>query len=270
MSQINETSNKLTFRTNTLKYFIRNTHQLKHNMRSSLFLFLLLLVALTNNGQPVFKNPGISDHELFVIKDFIDNSTGYVDTKIEITLKERNNQKYYTIHVEEGTIFLNEIEVNYNDLTTISEKRIDKRTNSIEEYFENRGNGVIHFFNKEKGIDKLYNNTDKNIYSRYAYFISFRGFPFESSKSETFSTYMYEYGDALSMKVTILSKEKVSVKAGTFECYKMELSVAGWLSLFAPYKSYLYFTVDGTHQFIKYEEKSDNGGWNVDELIKVN
>jgi hypothetical protein len=81
---------------------------------------------------------------------------------------------------------------------------------------------------------------------------------------------MYEYGDALSMKVKALSKQTVIVRAGTFECYKLELSVAGWLSLFAPYKSYLYFTVGGTHQFIKYEERNDNGGWNTDELIKVN
>lgn len=239
-------------------------------MKFSHLLFASLLIATVTTGQSVFKNPGVLESESFVITDFIDNTIGYVETKIDISLKERNNQKYYHIQVEEANLYLNEIEINYNDLTTISEKRINKKDNSVEEYYQNFGNGKIHFFNKEKGIDKDFNNTDKNIYSRYAYFISFRGFPFETSKSVTFDTYMFEYGDALSMKVTILSKQTVTVKAGTFECYKMELAVAGWLSLFAPFKSYLYFTVGGTHQFIKYEEKADNGGWNADELIRIN
>ncbi len=241
---------------------------MKITMELFFSLLIFLFLAIGAIGQPVFKNPGISKSESFEIVDFIDNTIGYVNTKINISLKERDSQKYYYISVEEGSIFYNEIEVNYDDLTTISEKRIDKRNNSIEELYENNGNGIVHFFNKEKGIDKKYNNTDRNIYSRYAYFISFRGFPFEVSNSVTFDTYMFEYGDVLSMKVKVLSKEKVSVKAGIFECYKLELSVAGWLSLFAPYKSYLYFTVGGTHQFVKYEEKSDNGGWNTDELIK--
>lgn len=239
-------------------------------MKYFLFLFANLFLANVTDSQPVFKNPGIPSHESFELNEFIDNTIGYVNTKIDISLKERNGQKYYSIHVDEGNVFTNEIEVNYDDLTTISEKRIDRRNNSVEEYYMNHGNGVIHFMNREKGIDKDYNNTDRNIYSRYAYFISFRGFPFETSKSVTFFTYMFEYGDALTMKATLVAKQLVTVKAGTFECYKLELSVGGWLSLFAPYKSYLYFTVDGTHQFIKYEEKSDNGGWDTDELTKIN
>jgi hypothetical protein len=238
-------------------------------MKLILFYLALFLSSVLAIGQPVFKNPGIPATESFEITDFIDNTIGFVTSKIDISLLERNGQKYYHIHVAEGNLFLNDIDVNYDDLTTISEKRINKKDNSIEELYENLGNGKIHFFNKEKGIDKIFENSDQNIYSRYAYFISFRGFPFEKSESVRFSTYMFEYGDALSMKVTVLSKEKVAVKAGIFVCYKLELAVAGWISLVAPFKSYLYFTVDGTHRFIKYQEKADNGGWNNDELIKM-
>jgi hypothetical protein len=238
-------------------------------MKLVLFSFALLFLTIATKGQPVFKNPGISDSESFEITDFIDNTIGFVTSHIDISLQERNGQKYYHIHVTEGDLFLNDIDVNYDDLTTISEKRINKKNNNVEELYENLGNGKIHFFNKEKGIDKYFENSDKNIYSRYAYFISFRGFPFEQSESVKFSTYMFEYGDALPMKVMVISKQMVSTKAGIFECYKLELSVAGWLSLFAPFKSYLYFTVDGTHRFVKYQEKADNGGWNNDELIKI-
>jgi hypothetical protein len=238
-------------------------------MKPVLFSFALLILTLATKGQPVFKNPGIPDSESFEITDFIDNTIGFVTSKIDISLQERNGQKSYHIHVEEGNLFLNDIDVNYYDLTTITEKRINKKDGSVEELYENLGNGIIHFYNKEKGIDKKFENRDKNIYSRYAYFISFRGFPFERTESVRFSTYMFEYGDALPMKVTVTSKQMISTKVGIFECYKLELSVAGWLSLFAPFKSYLYFTVDGTHRFVRYQEKADNGGWNNDELIKI-
>jgi len=239
-------------------------------MKFLLYPLVLLLLPIAAIGQPVFKNPGIAESESFEIYDYLDNTLGYVKTKVNISLKERSGQKYYHILVKEGDIFSNEIEVNYNDLTTISEKRVDLRNNSIVEYYTNNGNGVVHFFNSEKGIDKTFINKDKNIYSRYAYFISFRGFPFEVGKTVTFNSYMFEYGDALTMKVTNLSKQIVTVKAGSFECYKLELSLSGWLSIFASYKSYLYFSVADTHQFVKYEERDGNGGWNTDELMKIN
>jgi hypothetical protein len=231
---------------------------------------LIVLYPIIAIGQPVFKNPGISESESFEIYDYLDNSLGYVNSIINVSLKENKGNKYYYIHVNEGNIFSNEIEVNFNDLTTISEKRTDLRNNSVVEYFTNNGNGIIHFFNKEKGIDKSFNNSDKNIYSRYAYFFSFRGFPFEVGKSVTFNSYMFEYGDVLPMKLKNLSKQIVNLKTGTFECYKLELSVSGWLSLFSSYKSYLYFSASDTHQFLKYEEMDDKGVWNVDELMKTN
>jgi hypothetical protein len=239
-------------------------------MKYFFFFFILLSVSLFVVGQSVFKNPGISASETFEITDYIDDTVGYVTAKIDISLKERNNNKYYSIDVEEGGIYSNKIEANYNDLTTIFEKRTDLRSNTVVEDYENPENKIVHFYNKEKGINKNFNNTDRNIYSRYAFFFSFRGFPFDVGKSVTFESYMFEYGDALTMKVTNVSKQFVTVKAGTYECYKLELSVAGWRSLFASDKFYLYFAVTGSHPFIKYEEKESNGIWNANELVKIN
>jgi hypothetical protein len=242
----------------------------KSIMKFLFYPLILLLSPTIEIGQPVFKNPGISESESFEIYDYLDNRLGYVNSIVNISLKESNGQKYYNILVNEGNLFSNEIEVNYNDLTTISEKRIDLRNDSVIESYTNNGKGVIHFYNKEKGIDINLINPDKNIYSRYAYFFSFRGFPFEVGKSVTFNSYMFEYGDALPMKLKNLSKQTITVKKGTFECYKLELSVSGWQSIFTSYKSYLYFSIADTHQFIKYEERDENGVWNADELMKTN
>jgi hypothetical protein len=238
-------------------------------MRLLFYFYILLLIPSLALGQTVLKNPGISGPESYEINDHIDNNIGFVKAKIYISIKERNGHKYYFIRAEEGNIYLNEIELNYNDLTTISEKRTNLKTNTVEEYYSNPGNGIIHFFNREKKIDKYFFNKDKNIYSRYAYFFSFRGFPFSLGKSVTFSTYVNEYGDVLTMKLKDVSRESVKVKAGVFDCYKLELSIGGWQSIFSSEKYYIYYSVSGSHPFIKYEQK-DGGKWYTNELIKIN
>jgi hypothetical protein len=237
-------------------------------MKIILSAFLLIYLSFTPFDKPVFNNPGLADSESFEIFDYIDPKIGYVITKVDIALQEKSGKKFYHINVVEGNYFSTEIDIKYDDLTTISEKRTDLKTKTLIESYNIVDNNTIHFFCKEKGIDKNFSTSDKNIYSRYAFFYSFRGFPFTNKQSVTITTYMFEYGDALSMKVVNVSKEKVTVKAGKFDCYKLELSVTGWLSVFAPDKYYLYFSVEKPYRFIKYMEKWDDG-FHSSELYKI-
>jgi hypothetical protein len=233
-------------------------------------LVFVLSVILFNElhilSQPVFKNPGLPVSETYEILEHFNNKVGYITTKINIELKESSNSKYYLIHVIEGNLFANEIEVKYSDLTTVSEKRTNLLTNKVEQYFIKTDDSV-HFYSSEKDVKRDIKTNETNFYSPLAYFISCRGFPFEIGKSITIKSYMYEYGDVLTMKLTNISKEMVKVKAGTFDCYVLELSVGGWQSLFAPDKYYLYFSVESPHMFIQYKEKLD-GNWYADELTK--
>jgi hypothetical protein len=80
---------------------------------------------------------------------------------------------------------------------------------------------------------------------------------------------MYEYGDALTMKLSCIEKLKVQVKAGSFDCYKLELKVAGWQAAFAPERYWLYFSKDAPHQFVRYEEEMKDGSWVTNELVDV-
>jgi hypothetical protein len=237
--------------------------------KTSLLFLLLVSLQFVSFAQPVFKNPGIPSEETYEITDYIEVINGFVTSKITISLKENNGKKYYYLFVNEGNIYSNEIELNYSDLTTITEKRIDIKSNKLIESFTNNGNNTVHFYNKEKSIDKKFNTKETNIYSRYALFFSLSGFPFDKEKKVTFKTYMFEYGDALTMKVTNIGKQKVTVKAGTYECYKLELSIAGWQSVFASDKYYLYFAVANPHHFVKYEEKKSDGSWNANELVRI-
>lgn len=237
--------------------------------------FLLFFIACSSSFIPsaravaVFKNPGIPESETIELSDRIDQRTGYVLTRVHISVQQENDKKIYLIQAEEGDLFKNTIKLDYDHLATISDYRYDRATGQLVEAYLNNGKGEIHFFNKDKGIDKRFTNNDTNIYSRYAYFLSFSGFPFEIGKSVSFSSYVSEYGDALPMKLSCIAKESVSVKAGTFECYKLELSVAGWQSLFSSDKYYLYYAVEKPHRFIKYEEKDKDGKWYANEFIRV-
>jgi hypothetical protein len=232
--------------------------------------FLLCLVCSQTIclAQPVFRNPGLPDTEKYEISELVDPALGRYITDVSVRLTKQNNRKFYTLSANEGNLFVNEVEINYSDLTTISEKRTDLKTGKIIQSFHKKGD-TIHFYNAEKAADKTFITDEINIYSPLAYYYSFRGFPFETAKSVSFKTYMYRYGGVLTMNLEYFSRKTVTVKAGTFECYVLELSVGGWQSLFASDKYYLYFTVANPHIFVKYEEKID-GNWSADELIKYN
>ena len=233
-------------------------------MKIVVYLLLLFVTTINSFSQPVFKNPGIPDNESFAIHEYLDTTTGYITSKVNVSLKEQNHTKYYLIHVNEGNLFENEIKVRYSDLTTISEKRTDLKTNQVVQYYI-KTNDTVRFYNKEKDINKKIQTGETNIYSPLGYYFAFRGFPFKIGNSVSFKTYMYAYGGVLTMKLKNIAIKKVTVKAGTFDCYVLELSVGGWQSFFAPEKYYFYFSVKPPHIFVKYEESID-GTWRADEI----
>ncbi len=234
-------------------------------LKTTIILYFLILNLFNCLAQPVFKNPGLPGSESFEIYELVDPKIGRVTTQIDIMLIVQNHLKYYMVHVKEGDLFLNTIKVRYTDLTTISEKRTDLRTNTVIQSYEKSGD-TVKFYNAEKGINKTFITHETNIYSPLAFYFSFRGFPFKTGNSVSFKSYIYQYGGVLNMNLVNKGKKTVAVKSGTFECYVLELSVGGWQSLFATDKYYLYFTVAEPHIFVRYEEKID-GTWSADELL---
>lgn len=234
-------------------------------MKLMFLAFSIFIVEFSGVTQPVMKNPGLPDNESYVIHEFLDAETGYVTSKINISLKEKDHEKYYEVDMDEGGLYRNVIEMKYSDLTTLSEKRIDLKDNRVVQCFSKTGN-TVHFYNEEKDIDKVYKTDETNIYSPLAYLVSFRGFPFKIGNRVSFKTYMYVYGGMLTMNLKEVAIRTVTVKAGTFKCNVLEFSVGGWQSWFAPDKYYLYFSVDPPYRFVKFEEEID-GKWMPDELV---
>ncbi len=226
----------------------------------------MLLSSFSYGETPVFTNPDIPIHEYYEIADYIDQSDSYVTAKIEIKLSEERGDRYYYIRSREGDLFETESKLKFDDLTTVFEKRKNLKSGELIESYENTGNGCIIFFNKEKKINKQFKTKGNDVYSRYAFLVSFRGYPFLKGGEVNFKSYVTEYGDALKMRLVNLGKYRVKVKAGSFDCYKLELSVAGWKSVVARDKYYFYFNTEKPHHFIKYEEKVSNGRWISNEL----
>lgn len=57
-----------------------------------------------------------------------------------------------------------------------------------------------------------------------------------------------------------LAREMLTVPAGVFEAYKLEMGVPGVAGFFAAkYKYYFWYTADKPHYFLKYYEKSTGG-----------
>ena len=150
-------------------------------MKGTFTLIVLYIAVSTAGAQPVFRNPGIPENESFTIHEYMNDKTGYIFSQIQVTLENKEHPAYYIIHANEGGLFTNDIKIRYDDLTTVSEKRTDLKTNLVIQYYVKSGDSV-HFYVETKKLHRDIETDETNIYSPLAYFFTFRGFPLEPVK----------------------------------------------------------------------------------------
>jgi len=233
-------------------------------VRKIIFLILLMVFCLADEA--VLHNDGFPERAEFLIKDYINKDVGFVTAAISVRTVTRDGRKYYQMESVEGKYFRNTAILNYEDFTTVEEKRYDEKGEVIESYIR-QPDGKIKFFHKDKKIN-LNSTAGNNVYSRYAFLTSLSGYPFEQKDKVAMNVYMFEYGNSLLLRAAYQGKEKIKVPAGEFLCYKLELAVDGIQGLFAPDKYYLYYTVAAPHHFVRFDQKVD-GQWLSNELIKI-
>jgi hypothetical protein len=229
-------------------------------------LALGVCCCVASSAPPVLRNPGLPTRFTMEIRDHLDDKRGYVTAVISIAQQQDSCGKFYAVACREGDAYANDIRLNCADLTSVSEKRTDLRSGSVIEQYQRRDRGRVHFTNAEKRINRDFAIADDNVYSRYAYFVSFMGYPFETRGEVRFKTFMFEYGNALPMRLCNLGSCRITVPAGGFDCYKLRLSVGGWQSMFSHDAWYLYFDVKPPHHFVRYDEL-DNGRWYSNDLV---
>lgn len=87
------------------------------------------------------------------------------------------------------------------------------------------------------------------------------------SKAETkFKGLIYQYPYTSTMVFVVEGKERISVKAGVFDTYKVRLTLPGFKSIF--FKAYFWVSTEEPHYLIKYEGKRHKDNV-VTELVKI-
>jgi hypothetical protein len=217
--------------------------------------------------KPALRNPGLPARWSMDIRDYLDAAGGYVTAHTTVSLVQEAGRRYVSVACREGDYYSTEIRLNYADLTTVWEKRTDLRSQAVVEQYAWVDRDHVRFTSARKPLDREFHVADRNIYSRYAYLVSLMGFPFDVAREVHFSTFSWEYGDALCMHVRNLGPCWVMVTAGGFNCYKLEISVGSWQGVFSRDKFYLYLTQAPPHHFVRYDEPGDNGRVYTNELM---
>ncbi|MBA2133650.1 DUF3108 domain-containing protein [Capillibacterium thermochitinicola] len=103
------------------------------------------------------------------------------------------------------------------------------------------------------------------IYPAEQFAVLLRNLDFSRAQT-TFKGLIYEYPYISTLLFAVEGKERVSVKAGDFDTYKIMLTLPGLKSIF--FKAYFWVSTEEPHYLIKYEGKRHKRTV-VTELVKI-
>lgn len=123
-------------------------------------------------------------------------------------------------------------------------------------------NGSVHF--TFPGKKKRINLQGDDYYDLSTLVLVFRTFPFGRGGKVDFRVVMDgSQGSPLgtfSMYVQEVGREQVTVPAGEYDCYKLEMGVGELAGIFArSYKYYFWYTAQEPHFLVRYEAKKERG-----------
>lgn len=200
-------------------------------MSKSRITFLIILSSIINfyqwaaDAKPPLANPGVPDAEQItygVWEDGIFNT--WTDTVRRV---DKNGVSAY----EWG----NKIIIRADDFRPISVNVVDEQGQpqiSID-YTDQKAHVVIPSKKINRWID-----VPEDAYDMLTLFYALRGFPFERKKKVKFHLVMPK-PRVMKVSLALVGKENVTVRAGTFLCYKLRMQAGGLLGRF--YKKRWYF-----------------------------
>lgn len=257
---------------------IRRCYSLVNKMRrSTLALFWLILTMILSSVEArgsVLSDPGVPNGEQIVWRVTRD---GRKTTPSIITWKteNRNGRPVYEVTTNAGErkqaryiidradMRLLEAEVSRNN-----EKGKFKVTVTVENDCQYLTCIEGSKKPKRKKIDCSPDGYDGMILP-----FSLRGFPFEKQKKVKLKiTPPFKPGVSFwawrmwKSYAHLVGIEKVTVPAGTFDCYKLEVGASGGLIKRVTSRYYFWFAKEPPYQFVKYQDKD---GKDVTELIEI-
>ncbi len=239
-----------------------------------LFCFLLIAVLLESEASAsVLSDPDVPDGEQIVWRVTREDR----EPRFSITtwhIQDKDGRQVYEITIDSGEIKQAKYIIGKSDLRLISAHVL--RTNyrgKSEVTIEVKGERqhLIYSLNDKRGGKNI--EQGENSYNGMILPFSLRGFPFGKEKkvklkiTPPFKPWMPIWAWKMwKSYVKLKGVEKVTVPAGTFDCYKLEVAASSMFIRPFTSKYYLWFTKEPPHQFVKYQDKD---GDSVTELMEI-
>ena len=250
---------------------------IRYAMKNYLLLlscFLLITILPENEAScSVLTDPGIPDGEQIVWR--VIKKDGEISfATVTWHIKDRDTKPVYEITEDAGERKQGKYIIDKSDLRLIWAHVVrETDEGKSEATLEVRGDRqyLVHSHDnksKDKEIDR-----EPDGYNGMSLGFCLRGFPFESQTEVNLKlTPPFRPGIPFwawkmwKSYVKLLVEEKVTVPAGTFDCYKLEVAASGGLIRRFTSEYYFWFTKEPPPRFVKYQ---DDDGKAVTELMEI-
>ena len=235
-------------------------------------LFILLLPGNVVFGS-VLSDPGIPDGEQIIWRWTSEDADPILST-VTWRVKERNGRSVYEITTDSGEQKQGKYVIDKSDLRLVwlnIVEMTEKGKSEITIDVRNNRECLIHDLEgkrKDKEIDGCPDGYNGIILP-----FSLRGYPFGRRREvELRITPPFQSGTPMwawrmwKSYAKLLAEEKVTVPAGTFDCYKLEVAASGGLIRKVTSEYYFWYTKEHPHYFVKYQDKDAKS---VTELIEI-
>ena len=246
----------------------------RNRIKSVLALLCFVLVSTTGAFGSVFSDPDIPDGQQIVWQVTKEGKKKPAST-ITWRVGSRDGKQVYEITKDSESGKNSKFVISKSDLRLI-EAQIHRSTEDGESQLTIKARGNHQYLNYVEDGKKP---KDKRIkygpdgYDGLILPYCLRGFPFEKrGKVEFDLTPPFRPGIPFwawkmwKSYAQCLGTETVTVPAGTFECYKLEVGASGGLIKRVTSRYYFWFTTEPPHQFVKYQDEDEK---NVTELLSL-
>jgi len=240
----------------------------------TLFWFLLIAISLgVEASGSVFSDPCIPDGEQIVWRSIRPNRGPMLST-VTWHIKARDGNPVYEITTDSGDRKQGKYIVGKSDLRLVWVNVVEQTEEGESEVtIQAIGDHqyLVHDFKNKRKEEKR--ETYPDGYNGICLVFSLRGFPFGKQQEVNLRlTPAFYPGIPLwawrmwKSYARFLGEEKVTVPAGTFDCYKLEVAASGGIIKRFTSKYYFWYTKEPPYRFVKFQDKDAE---NVTELMEV-
>ena len=184
----------------------------------------------------------------YIIEDQDGNAVG----RGELTIEKEDGtyllEQHFDLTAPEAVLRIT-VNVNAADLKPISGVQTIQMPDAVAGITANYSEGQVSVTATVDGEEQSAEfDIPDDAYDNDEVFFLLRAIPFEVGYTASYTNVVPSYALTPKATITVVGEEDVTTPAGSFNCYKVELSAGDATQ-------YLYYGVDGPHYLIKY----DNG-----------